>query len=144
MASGRYTYAYPRPMVTVDAVVFAGDTAAPQVALIRRKNEPFAGCWALPGGFVDMEEPLETAAARELAEETGLRDVPLKQFFTFGDVGRDPRGRNIAVAYLGRLPAPVPMRAGDDAGEAAWFSVQALPRLAFDHDRIITLALKQR
>lgn len=142
MPSERYIYDYPRPMVTVDAVVFAGGRTAPQVALIQRLNEPFAGRWALPGGFVDMEESFETAVARELAEETGLRGVFLKQFHAFGDVGRDPRGRNITVAYVGWLPAPVSLCAGDDAGAAAWFPVQALPPLAFDHERIITRALE--
>ncbi len=136
-----YTYAYPRPMVTVDAVVLASGTAAPQVLLIRRKNAPFAGFWALPGGFVDMEESLETAAARELEEETGLRGVSLSQLHTFGDVGRDPRGRNITVVYCGQLAEPSPVRAGDDAAEAAWFPARALPPMAFDHDRIVAMAL---
>ena len=137
-----YVYEYPRPMVTVDAVVFCGDGADRLVALIRRRNEPFAGCWALPGGFVDMDESLETAAARELAEETGLRNVALRQFHAFGDPGRDPRGRNICVAYTGTLCEAVPLHAADDASEAAWFPVAALPPLAFDHDKIIALAFE--
>ncbi len=143
MSPGPYTYAYPRPMVTVDAVVLAGETDAPHVLLIRRGNEPFAGCWALPGGFVDMEESLETAAARELEEETGLRGVALFQLHAFGDVGRDPRGRNITVVYRGALPKPAPVRPGDDAAEAAWFPARALPPMAFDHDRIIAMALEK-
>ncbi len=137
-----YVYEYPRPMVTVDAVVFSGDGDDRRIALIRRRNEPFAGCWALPGGFVDMDESLETAAARELAEETGLRNVALRQLHAFGEPARDPRGRNICVAYTGALSEPVPLRAADDASEAAWFSVTALPPLAFDHDKIIAMALE--
>ncbi len=139
---GAYVYDYPRPMVTVDAVVFSGDGTDRHVALIRRRNEPFAGCWALPGGFVDMDESLETAAARELAEETGLRNVPLRQFHAFGDPGRDPRGRNICVAYVGTLDGQAPLHAADDATEAAWFPVTALPPLAFDHGNIMDMALK--
>ena len=129
-------------MVTVDAVVFSGDGDDRRIALIRRRNEPFAGCWALPGGFVDMDESLETAAARELAEETGLRNVAMGQLHAFGEPARDPRGRNICVAYTGALSEPVPLRAADDASEAAWFSVTALPPLAFDHDKIIAMALE--
>ena len=135
-----YTYTYPRPMVTVDAVIFAGTGKDRCIALIRRKHDPFAGCWALPGGFVDMDEPLEAAAARELREETGLDGIGLSQFHTFGDPGRDPRGRSISVAYYGFLPAPAPLRAADDAADARWFPVEDLPPLAFDHDRIVARA----
>ncbi len=135
-----YTYEYPRPMVTVDAVVFCGSVTTRQVALIRRLNDPYAGCWALPGGFVDMDESLETAAARELREETGLDCATLQQFHTFGNPGRDPRGRNICVAYVGVLPEEVPLQAADDAAEAAWFPINALPPLAFDHDKIVAMA----
>lgn len=133
-------YDYPRPMVTVDAVIFSGQNRDRRVALIRRKNNPFAGSWALPGGFLDMEETLDTAAARELKEETGLAGIPLKQFYTFGDPGRDPRGRSISVAFYGFIPLPTPLRAADDAAEAAWFPVSDLPSVAFDHDKIIFIA----
>ncbi|NLV45500.1 MAG: NUDIX hydrolase [Candidatus Hydrogenedentes bacterium] len=127
-------------MVTVDAVVFSGRDRNRQVALIRRKNNPFAGSWALPGGFLDMEETLDAAAARELEEETGLAGIPLKQFYTFGDPGRDPRGRSISVAFYGFIPLPAPLGAADDAAEAAWFPVSDLPPVAFDHDKIIFIA----
>lgn len=133
-------YDYPRPMVTVDAVVFSGQDRDRQVALIRRKNNPFAGSWALPGGFLDMEETLDAAAARELEEETGLAGILLTQFYTFGDPGRDPRGRSISVAFYGFIPLPTPLRAADDAAEAAWFPVSDLPPVAFDHDKIIFIA----
>lgn len=135
-----YTYKFPRPMVTVDAVIFAGTGMERAVALIRRKHDPFEGCWALPGGFVDMDEALETAAARELREETGLEDIALTQLYTFGDPGRDPRGRSISVAYYGSIAAPAPLCAADDAAEARWFPVEDLPPLAFDHDRIVSRA----
>jgi len=133
---------YPRPMVTVDVVIFTLRENDLQVLLVRRRNPPFAGMWAIPGGFVDIDEPLEAAARRELEEETGVRDVHLEQFHTFGDPGRDPRGRTITVAYLALVRADqVRPRAGDDAAEAGWWSMRALPPLAFDHDRILARAL---
>jgi len=139
---GSYVYEYPRPMVTVDAVVFCGRIASRHVALIRRRNEPYAGCWALPGGFVDMDESLDVAALRELEEETGLCGITLRQFHAFGNPGRDPRGRNICIAYVGLLPETTQLQAADDAAEAAWFPIEALPPLAFDHDKIVAMALK--
>jgi 8-oxo-dGTP diphosphatase len=136
---GAYTYDYPRPMVTVDAVVFAVFDGALHVLMIQRKHDPFAGAFALPGGFMEMDEPLLTAAARELAEETGLRNVPLHQFHCFGeDVHRDPRGRCVTAAYLALEDASrhAP-RAADDAADAAWLPVDDLPELAFDHNDIV-------
>jgi len=141
--SAKYTYDYPRPMVTVDTVVFAGPPADLRVLLIRRARPPFQHCWALPGGYIDMEEPLESAARRELLEETGLEAPGLSQLGAFGDPGRDPRGRTISVVYWTRLERPVPVTGGDDAREAAWFPVSALPVLAFDHEIIIQEALKR-
>lgn len=94
----------------------------------------------MPGGFLDMEETLDAAATRELEEETGLAGIPLKQFYTFGDPGRDPRGRSISVAFYGFIPLPTPLGAADDAAEAAWFPVSDLPPVAFDHDKIIFIA----
>ena len=143
MAEGGYTYAYPRPAVTVDAVVFAVREGRLEVALIRRGRAPFEGAWALPGGFIEMDEELEAAAVRELIEETGLDGVRLEQFHAFGGVHRDPRGRTIAVAHVGIAGKPdLALRANDDAAEAGWFPVSALPPLAFDHDAIIDHALR--
>jgi len=124
-------------MVTVDMVVIA-TSVSHSVLLIRRKNEPFAGRWALPGGFVDMNESLEIAAARELLEETGLSLANLEQFKAYGNVDRDPRGRNIAVVFYSIIPEAVTVTGNDDAIEAGWFDVNDLPELAFDHKRIIT------
>jgi 8-oxo-dGTP diphosphatase len=138
-----YTYEHPRPALTVDLVIFAGLAGRRQILLIRRSREPFAGKWALPGGFVEMDESLEAAAKRELEEETGLRGVPVEQLRAFGDPGRDPRGRTISVAYYALLPAgaATTTKAGSDAGQARWFPTSDLPELAFDHAEIIAHAL---
>jgi len=143
MTNHAYTYAHPRPMVTTDAVVFGRREGQWHVLLIQRKNDPFAGAWALPGGYVEMDEPLETGVARELKEETGLTGVTLRQLHAFGDPGRDPRGRTITVAYLGVAEPGAPEPKGaDDAADARWFPVNALPALAFDHGRIIRYAVQ--
>lgn len=135
---------YVHPAVTVDVVVFTLRDKSLQVLLVRRQNEPFAGMWAIPGGFVDMDESLEEAALRELEEETGVRDVYLEQLYTFGAPDRDPRGRTITVAYFAVVPAgAVRLRAGDDATEARWWPVDRLPSLAFDHADILAYALKR-
>jgi 8-oxo-dGTP diphosphatase len=137
-----YTYKYPRPAVTVDALVFSRSGERYYIALIRRAHPPFEGKWAFPGGFVDMDESLEQAVNRELKEETGLEDLPLEQFYTAGDVHRDPRHRTITVTYIGFTPDKLPaLVAGDDAGNAAWFPVDGLPALAFDHAEILRRAL---
>lgn len=136
-----YTYFWPRPMVTVDAVVFSMRGNQPHVLLIRRGRPPFEGHWALPGGFVEEHEPLGAAAARELREETGLEGVMLRQFHTFGDPGRDPRGHTISVAYWGEAPVDAAVSGADDASEAAWFPLDALPPLAFDHKKVVEYAL---
>jgi 8-oxo-dGTP diphosphatase len=113
----------------------------PRVLLIRRKHEPFTGVWALPGGFVDQDEPLEAAARRELFEETGLRVEQLEQMHTFGDPGRDPRGWTVSVAHVAWVdPQLARPRAGDDASEADWHPLDRLPPLAFDHARVLTFA----
>jgi 8-oxo-dGTP diphosphatase len=136
----QHCYDYPRPSVTVDIVIVTRESR-PKVLLIRRKHDPFAGCWALPGGFIDMDETLEASARRELREETGVETAELVQLHTFGDPGRDPRGRTISVAYLARVDVdalkPV---AADDAAEVGWFALDALPPLAFDHERILAIA----
>jgi len=145
---GKYVYDWPRPMVTADAAVFSYCDGRPRLLLIQRRREPYQGYWALPGGFVEIEEDLPQAAARELAEETGLKDLPLEQLRTFGRPGRDPRGRTITVVYFGLAgPDCGPIQAADDAAQARWFDLDHLPPLAFDHDEIARCAiehLKQR
>src|ERR1043166_9681384 len=112
------------------------------VMLIERDLKPFAGMWAIPGGFVRTGETLEGAAARELREETGIEDVFLEQLYTFGDPGRDPRGWVVSVAYYALVsPEKHPARAATDARQARWFPVDRLPPLAFDHARILKAAL---
>ena len=139
---GKYAYDWPRPMVTADAAVFTFVNGKAKLLLIQRKNEPYQGRWALPGGFVEMDEDLPEAVARELAEETGLRDIPLEQLRTFGKPGRDPRGRTITVAYFGLAGKNAPqIEAGDDAAQAQWFDIDDLPGMAFDHDQIARCAI---
>lgn len=141
---GEYVYQWPRPMVTVDMAVFAVAAGDSKVLLIERRDEPYRGKWALPGGFVEMDEELQTAAARELAEETGLVEVGLQQLHTFGTVGRDPRGRVITVVYWGIVEAgKMEVMAGDDAAQAKWFDIDELPQLAFDHDEVIKMAIEK-
>ncbi len=133
---------YPRPSVTTDVIIFTLCDQALQVLLVRRKSAPYQGRWAIPGGFVHIDESLDEAALRELEEETGMRSVYLEQLYTFGDPGRDPRGRVITVAYYALMRAPaVAPRGGDDAADARWWPVDALPELAFDHGRILDYAL---
>jgi len=134
---------YDRPSVTVDVVIFSLRDQDLLVLLIRRKHPPFAGYWAIPGGFVQINESLESAALRELEEETGVRDVYIEQLYTFGAPGRDPRTRVITVAYLALLPSTAlpPLHAGDDAADAQWWSSYDLPPLAFDHAKILEYAL---
>ncbi len=135
-----YCYEYPRPSVTVDVVIVTRERK-PRVLLIRRKHDPFEGMWAIPGGFVDMDEALEDAARRELREETGVEVADVEQLHTFGEPGRDPRGRTISVAYLARVsPRHVKPIAADDAAEVGWHPLDRLPPLAFDHDQILALA----
>ena len=131
-------------MVTVDAVVFLLSEGKAKVLLIKRKKEPFKGKWAFPGGFVEMDEELEEAVARELAEETGLCGVKLEQMRTFGRCGRDPRGRQISIAFMGMVEAEQPnIKAGDDAAEVRWFDVDQLPELAFDHNEMAKTAIER-
>ena len=139
-----YTYEYPRPALTVDCVVFGFDEGDLKVLLIERDLKPFAGRWALPGGFVNLDETIDTAARRELAEETGLTEIYLEQLYTFGTVDRDPRERVVSVAYyaLVKLEDHRP-RAATDARKAAWFNVDDIPSLAFDHAEILDTALRR-
>ncbi len=142
---GRYVYEWPRPMVTVDAVVFAFSGDKCRLLLIKRGSEPFEGKWAIPGGFVEMDEELEDAAARELYEETGLRNVRLRQMHTFGKCGRDPRGRQITVAFIGIAEKDIHnVKGGDDAAEARWFDIDKLPAdMAFDHNEVARFAIRR-
>jgi 8-oxo-dGTP diphosphatase len=139
-----FTYQYARPAVTVDCVVFGLDDHDLKVLLIQRDVEPFAGRWALPGGFVKLDETLEDSALRELREETGLTRVYLEQLYTFGDPGRDPRERVVTVAYYALVNLlDHQVQAATDARSAAWFAVDDLPKLCFDHDTILATALKR-
>ncbi len=124
---------YPRPALTVDCVIFRGD----EVLLIRRGKEPFAGRWALPGGYVNEGETTIRAAARELFEETGITVEKLRLVGVFSEPGRDPRGWVVSVAYWADVPRDTLVNAGDDASEAAWTSLDGVKNLAFDHDRIL-------
>ncbi|TVQ17381.1 MAG: NUDIX domain-containing protein [Spirochaetaceae bacterium] len=165
-----FTYRYPHPAVTVDCVVFglddaprpvpadadrrdaaaeprrdpAVDTRDLTVLLIQRDLDPYAGAWALPGGFVQMDEELEAAALRELEEETGVRDLYVEQLGAFGTPGRDPRERVITIAYLAIVNLfDHPVTAATDARNAGWFALDELPRLAFDHEQILEAALER-
>jgi 8-oxo-dGTP diphosphatase len=139
---GKYVYDWPRPMVTVDAAVFDISAHPPRILLIKRGSEPFKGQWAIPGGFIEMDEDLADAAARELAEETGLTGIKLQQLQTFGKPGRDQRGRNITVVFWGTTDK-TEIRPGDDAAEAKWFEINNLPEnLAFDHKEVAKIATK--
>lgn len=129
-----YSYHYPRPAVTVDAILVSSKKS---VLLIERGREPYKGKWALPGGFIDLDEELETACQRELKEETGIGVGELKQFRAFGGVNRDPRHRTISVIFYAFTEEELIARAGDDASKAQWFQLDQLPELAFDHRQIL-------
>lgn len=138
----QYCYKYPRPAVTTDTVVFGFDKGELKVLLIARKNPPFAGSWAFPGGFMEMNEDADTCACRELEEETGLKGVRLEQLYTFTAVNRDPRYRVVSIAYYAFVRLPdCSLKAGDDAIKVRWFPVSQIPALAFDHRFILQLAL---
>jgi 8-oxo-dGTP diphosphatase len=136
------TYEFPRPALTVDCVVFGLDEDELEVLLVRRGLEPFAGRWALPGGFVRLDETLDDAALRELQEETGLEHVYLEQLYTFGTLDRDPRERVVTVAYYALVKlSDHKVKAATDATDAAWFAISDMPELAFDHAEIFDMAL---
>lgn len=136
-----YCYEYPRPAMTADCVIFGFDGDALRLLLIERGVDPYKGYWALPGGFMRMDETIEECARRELMEETGVTDVYLEQCHTFSATTRDPRGRVVTVAFIALIrPADYHIAAGDDAAKAAWFDATMLPPLAFDHREIIAFA----
>ncbi|WP_417587770.1 NUDIX hydrolase [Pararhodobacter oceanensis] len=133
-----YTYDFPRPSVTTDILVFSIRDGALQVLLIERKFDPHKGAWAIPGGFVQMDEDLETGALRELQEETGLSGIPIRQLGAYGAPERDPRGRVITIAFIALVPSDdLIAQGGSDAQDARWFPLDALPPLAFDHAQIL-------
>lgn len=137
-SEGKYTYKYPRPAVTADCIIFGFDGTELKILLIERGVEPYLGMWALPGGFMKMDETIEECARRELAEETGVSKVYLEQFHVFSDTMRDPRGRTITVAFMALVrPNQHNIVGGDDAARAMWFNADMLPPLAFDHKKII-------
>ena len=135
-----YEYRYPRPAVTADVLVFSADRK--EILLIRRKNDPYKGCWAFPGGFLNMDETLEQCALRELQEETSLVFADIHPVGTYSTVDRDPRGRVITTAYYTLVDKnAVAPHAADDATEIGWFRLDSLPPLAFDHDKILADAI---
>ena len=136
-----YIYEYPRPAVTADCMVITKEKE-PKVLLIQRGHEPFKGCWAFPGGFMNMDETTEQCAVRELEEETGLKVADIQQIGAYSKVDRDPRGRTVTVAYLAVIEKPEAVKGLDDAAKAQWFPISALPKLAFDHEEIMKDAKK--
>ena len=132
-----YTYKYPRPAVTVDIIIIRNTCEDAELLLIQRLNPPYQNQWAIPGGFVDMDETVEQAAERELKEETGLSGIILNQFKTYSAVNRDPRGRTISIVFVGIAPYVSKAVAGDDAKNVQWFKLNNLPKLAFDHELIL-------
>lgn len=142
--SEMYTYRYPRPMLTADCVVIGRrEDGSRSLLLIRRGNEPYKGKWALPGGFMEMDETLEQCARRELQEETGCEWLgPLTELGSFSRVDRDPRGRTVTVAFMAEMEE-MSVAGGDDAREARWFPLSQLPSLAFDHEEIVQTATRR-
>ncbi|MEM7010201.1 MAG: NUDIX domain-containing protein [Verrucomicrobiota bacterium] len=141
-----HTYKYPRPALTVDCVIFGLDVEDDelQVLLIERGGPPFKGQWAIPGGFVEPGEAVDDAAWRELEEETGLKDVFLEQLYTFGAPDRDPREHVVSVTYYALVNLNEhEIQAGTDAKNAAWFSINDAPNLAFDHETILEKAIER-
>lgn len=140
----KFCYNYPRAAMTVDAIIVADNFSQDMVLLIQRKFGPFEGVWALPGGFVGMEETLMEACQRELFEETGIKEVELNQFYTFDAVNRDPRHRTISTVFCGRIQETLDVLGGDDANKADWFPIISLPEMAFDHAEIIRKFVKEK
>lgn len=137
MKEKKYIYDYCRASVTVDALIFDGKTKS-KILLIERKNDPYKNFWALPGGFIEMDENLIDSIKRELSEETNLKNIELQQFKTYGNIGRDPRGRTISIVFYGFCDNLNDAVAGDDAKNIQYFDIYTLPNLAFDHNVIIS------
>lgn len=140
----KFIYDYPRPMLTVDCIIICNFQDTYKLLLIERGNEPYKGKYALPGGFVDMDEDLDEAVIREVSEETNLELNKAEQLFTIGTPGRDPRGRTVSVIYYSKIKIEEAQKtkAGDDAAQAKWFDIKNIPPLAFDHNYIVEKALK--
>jgi len=139
--SQKYCYDYPRPAVTTDCTIFGFDGNELKILLIERGIEPFKGTWALPGGFIQMDEDAEECAKRELFTETGINNVFIEQLYTFSNINRDPRGRMLSIAYYALVrTSDYKLIAGDDAKKAQWFSLNDFPKLAFDHEHILETA----
>lgn len=136
-----YTYRYPHPAVAADCVLFCRDGGQLKVLLVERGNAPYKGCWAFPGGFMNMDETAEQCALRELQEETGLRVGEVRQLGAFSALDRDPRERVVSIVYYA-LVEKQPVQGGDDAAKAQWWPVEAIPPLAFDHEEILHQALR--
>ncbi|WP_303918122.1 NUDIX hydrolase [Draconibacterium sediminis] len=132
-----YTYKFPHAALTVDAIVYVKSEPTTFVLLIERGREPYKNKWALPGGFVDLDETLEKACIRELEEETGLQVEKMQQFRAYDAINRDPRHRTISVVYSVQLKEQKPVIGSDDAAQAKWFPINDLPELAFDHAEIL-------
>lgn len=132
-----YSYKYPRAALTVDALIFVKEEESTFILLIERGREPFKNKWALPGGFVNLDETLEKACKRELQEETGLKVDKMTQFKTYDAIDRDPRHRTISVVYYAELETKQTVKGSDDAARAEWFSIENIPELAFDHQQIL-------
>lgn len=142
MGEQKFCYKYPHPSVTADCVIFGFDGVCIKVLLIQRGIEPFKGKWAFPGGFMKIDETAEECARRELEEETRLKSASVEQFYTFSDVNRDPRERVITVAHYALVKLSE-VKGGDDAASARWFTMDEVPSLAFDHDRILRMAVNR-
>jgi len=144
MKTAKYCYDYPRPALTSDCVIFGFNGISISVLLIERGIDPFKGKWALPGGFLQMDESTEECAKRELFEETGIENVFIEQLYTYSDINRDPRGRVVTVVYFALVKiSDYKLTAGDDAIKANWFKIDEIPSLAFDHDSILHTALNR-
>ncbi|HSV88491.1 MAG TPA: NUDIX hydrolase [Bacteroidales bacterium] len=138
-----YTYPYPRPAVTADAIIYKKNSGIIEVLLIKRAHPPFQDCWALPGGFLDMAETLEECVAREIEEETGLIGLRFEQFEAFSALGRDPRHRTITIVFVAKADTACIPQPGSDAKETAWFDPSNLPPMAFDHELVIKKAVSR-